>query len=450
MTGRLPVANDRKCVGSAMAALVGISLILVSCAEPRTDASSDPPYVIVEYDYQTDYMRGLPPPVDQRIDSDHSWALDPEKAKWSFQNVSKILPTDVVSRGTGPVFPFVYEETDLLQRSFTSPDGTRKPLQAILKALGVDGFIFLKDGVAQTEVYYNGFAPTRRHIAFSVTKSLVGSLMGVLIHEGRVELSHPVAHYLPELKHSGFGDATIRQVLDMTSNVIWSADRSDPTSQVDLNSKAGGFQSRPVDFPHRNTLEFLRIVEKAGTHGEAGVYNPGNTEILGWIISRLEGKNWQEVFAERIWSKLGAEHDALIVVDPGGHGFATAGFNATLRDFARFGLMLEQNGFFNGSQIVPTEWLRDVQTGDDQALQAWQASQEAAKRPHVAFYRNHFRVLHSERGEYVAQGHMGQRIYVNAKSNVVAVFLSVTPSRKLREFQIDLIREIDASLEHEI
>ena len=233
----------------------------------------------------------------------------------------------------------------------------------------------------------------------------------------------------------------------MTTSVVWNHDRADPASQVDLNSKAGGFQSRPADFPYRNTLEFLQSVEKAGKHGETGLYNPGNTETLGWIISRLEGRNWQEAFAERIWSRLGAEHDALITVDPGGHGFATAGFSATLRDFARFGLMLEQEGRLNGEQILPADWLHDVRTGDPRALAAWRASDEAAKRPHVAFYRNHFRVLNGERGEFVAQGHMGQRIYVNMESNVVAVFLSVTPSRPLRNFQVDLIREIDASLE---
>ncbi|MCY3939488.1 MAG: serine hydrolase [Gammaproteobacteria bacterium] len=436
-----------KSVGAGIALLIGAALPLASCEAPQGNPPGGPPYVIVEREYQTDYMHGLPPPPDSLIDSDHSWALDPEKGKWSFQNISKILPTEFVSRGTGPVLPLTYEQTGLLQQSFTAPDSNRAPLQQILKGMGVDGFILLKDGVVQTEAYFNGFGPTRRHIGFSVTKSLVGSLMGILVHEGRVDLAQTVAHYLPELAGSGYGDATVRQVLDMTTNVVWNHDRADPTSQVDLNSRAGGFQSRPADFPYPNTLKFLQSVEKAGRHGEAGLYNPGNTETLGWIISRLEGRNWQEAFAERIWSRLGAERDAQITVDPGGHGFATAGFSATLRDFARFGLMLEQEGRLNGEQILPADWLLDVRTGDARALAAWQASEEAAKRPHVAFYRNHFRVLNGERGEFVAQGHMGQRIYVNMESNVVAVFLAVTPSRPLRSFQVDLIREIDASLE---
>ncbi|MYE49285.1 MAG: serine hydrolase, partial [Gammaproteobacteria bacterium] len=446
-TSRPPGRRDAFPPGGGIVLLAATMFAIAACEVPRENLPADPPYVIVEREYQTDYMRGLPPPPDRLVDSDHSWALDPDKGKWSFQNISKILPTEFVSRGAGPVLPLAYERTGLLQQPFMAPDSTRAPLQRILKAMGVDGFIFLKDGVVRAEVYFNGFGPGRRHIGFSVTKSLVGSLMGILIHEGRVDLAQTVEHYLPELAVSGYGDATIRQVLDMTTNVVWNHDRSDPTSQVDLNSRAGGFQSRSADFPFANTLEFLQSVEKAGTHGEAGLYNPGNTETLGWIISRLEGRNWQEAFAERIWSRLGAEHDALITVDPGGHGFATAGFSATLRDFARFGLMLEQEGRLNGEQILPADWLHDVRTGDARALAAWQASEEAAKRPHVAFYRNHFRVLNGERGEFVAQGHMGQRIYVNMESNVVAVFLSVTPSRPLRNFQVDLIREIDASLD---
>ena len=133
-----------------------------------------------------------------------------------------------MSRGAGPVLSLDYERSGLLQRSFTAPDSTRAPLQQILRTMGADGFIFLKDGVVQTEVYFNGFGPTRRHIGFSITKSLVGSLMGILVHEGRVELTQTVAHYLPELAGSGYGDATVRQALDMTTNVAWNHDRADP------------------------------------------------------------------------------------------------------------------------------------------------------------------------------------------------------------------------------
>ena len=446
MTPRSPAFRPIASNCRWMPALFGAAVFLASSNGDSQTTSVEPGYEIVESDNQSVYMRGLPPPPDKTVDSDHSWALDPEKAKWSFQNVSKFLPTDLVSRGTGPVLPLPYADTSVLNESFAAPDSNKLPLREILHELGVDGFIFVKDSVVRVEAYYNGFTPDRRHIAFSVTKSLIGSLVGILVHEGRIDLSQTVAHYLPELEGSGFADATIRQVLDMTSNVVWSADRLDPTSQVDLNSRAGGFQSRPDDFPFGNTLEFLKSVEKAGPHGEAGLYSPGNTEILGWIISRLEGKNWQEAFSERIWSRIGAERDGLIAVDPGGHGFATAGFSGTLRDFARFGLMLENEGSFNGEQIVPAEWVRDVRYGDEQALRAWRASEQAANRPHVKFYRNHIRVLDDNNGEFVAQGHFGQRVYVNMESNVVAVFLSVTPSRALREFQIDLIREIDASL----
>ena len=426
---------------------------LVGCGDRleiiQDDSSHEPPtpgHEIVESENQSTYMRGLPPPRDKLINDDHSWALDPDKAKWSFQNVSKFLVTDAVSRGVGTVTPLSYAEASILGDVFSAPDGAQQPLRAILGEIGVDGFILIKNGVTHAEAYYNGLTPSRRHIAFSVTKSLVGTLVGILVHEGRIDLSQNVAHYLPELAESGVADVTIRQVLDMTTNVVWSHDRNDPASQVDQNSKAGGFQSRPEDFPFHNTLEFLQSLEKAGEHGQVGVYNPGNTEILGWIVSRLEGKHWQDVFAERIWSKIGAEHDALVAVDPGGHGFATAGFNATLRDFARFGLMLENDGRANGQQIVPADWLKDTRYGDEQALKAWRASDQAVKRRHVKFYRNHFRVLDDESGEFVAQGHMGQRIYVNMDANVVAVFLSVTPSRELRDYQVDLVREINHHL----
>ena len=153
-----------------------------------------------------------------------------------------------MSRGAGPILPLAYAPGGLLQQPFTAPDSTRAPLQRILKFLGVDGFIFLKDGVVQTEIYFNGFGPTRRHIGFSVTKSLVGSLMGILVHEGRVDLEQTAAHYLPELANSGYGDATIRQILDMTTNVVWNHDRSDPPRRWTSIPKPAGFSRGPPIF----------------------------------------------------------------------------------------------------------------------------------------------------------------------------------------------------------
>ncbi|MYJ94311.1 MAG: serine hydrolase, partial [Proteobacteria bacterium] len=195
-------------------ALFGAAILFASYNGNSQTASVEPGYEIVESDNQSAYMRELPPRPDKIVDSDHSWALDPEKAKWSFQNVSKILPTDFVSRGTGPVLPLSYADTGVMHESFTAPDASKHPLREILHELGVDGFIFVKDSVVRVEAYYNGFTPDRRHIAFSVTKSLIGSLVGLLVHEGRIDLSQTVVHYLPELEGSGFADATIRQVLD--------------------------------------------------------------------------------------------------------------------------------------------------------------------------------------------------------------------------------------------
>ena len=396
-------------------------------------------YVIVESENSTSFMQGFPPPADKVIRRFRVGATEDEY-RWSLQNMSQINFVDPVSRGSEPVLPLPYGDGHLLDEHFSKSGGQSAPLRELLSEMKVDGFIVLQDGVILTEAYYNGLTPDTRHIVFSVTKSMVGTLMGTLIDDSLVDRARIAADYLPELKGTAIGSATIQQILDMTASVEWNHDRSDPSSEVNVNSVAGDFLPRPPDFAFANTLEFVQSLKPNIDHGVNYVYSPANTETLGWIISRVMQQNWQEVFAERIWSKLGAEHDAFVTVDPQGHGFATAGMNATLRDLARFGLMLERGGHFNGRQIVSRAFIDDIRYGDEAARAAFERSPERAMLGNQSFYRNQFRVLNSEEGEFIALGAWGQMVYVNMDRSIVGVFLS-THLRGSPADQVALLRQ---------
>jgi len=411
--------------------------------------------VIVEEENQSSYMKGVPVPEDKWIDGNSiAWALDHDQSLWGLQNVSKIITTEAVSRKSAPVVHLPHSGKNILEQEFkNSQTGSSSLLKKLLKDMRVDGFIVLKDGKIVTEAYYNGYRPEKRHHMFSVTKSLVGTLAGIMVHEGKIDPTLPVSHYLPELKEkSGIGDATVRQALDMTASLVWDMNHGDPMSNVQLNSRAGGMEYISADFPYANTLSLLQSTEKKDEHGKVYSYTPANTEVLGWIISRLSNKNWQEVFSEKIWSKLGTEHDALVVVDRGGHGFATAGLNATLRDMARFGLMIAQNGYYNDQQIVPSDWIDDIRRCDEDTRNAWKKSEEYNTFGKDAFYRNQFRVLDGEKGIMLALGAKGQMVYTDSSQNLVAVYQSTVPMNEKKmatSSQINLLEQITQYLSTE-
>lgn len=152
-----------------------------------------------------------------------------------------------------------------------------------------------------------------------------------------------------------------------------------------------------------------------GRHGEAFGYKTVNTDVLGWVIARVTGRNVAELLSERIWSRLGAEQDAYMTVDSIGTPFAGGGLNTGLRDLARFGEMLRNDGRFNGQQIVPKAVVDDIRRGGDKKsfaqagytlLPGWS-------------YRNMWWITHNEDGAYTARGVHGQRVYIDPKAEMV-------------------------------
>ena len=141
---------------------------------------------LLETENRSPYMRGVPVPRELLVTDELSWARDFERVLWSNQNVHKVLRVDPISRGSGPSTPLPYGECGLSDSSFKRANGTVGPLRTILSEMGTDGFVFVKDGAILAELYYNGFAPDKRHQLNSVSKSFVGLLAGIA-HGGRYD-----------------------------------------------------------------------------------------------------------------------------------------------------------------------------------------------------------------------------------------------------------------------
>ncbi|MET0334308.1 MAG: serine hydrolase [Rhizobacter sp.] len=382
------------------------SVAAFNAQQPDADAS-DP--------RRLGWMTGAPPATDQRMAfADNSRNRFPQ-IRWSFSHQRNFLPTSAVWRGDGPV--------SVLPRAPQNLDGVRfTPIGASpemgwadgLQATWADGVIVLHKGRIVDERYFGALQPHGQHLAMSVTKSFVATVGASLVAEGVLDETRRVDHYVPELADSGFGDATLRQVLDMRIGITYTEDYVDADSGAAKLGRAIGLSPRRAD-DAASLTEYLRSIAKQGEHGPTFAYKTVNTDVLAWVLMRVTGLSLSELLHQRLWAPLGMEQDAYFAVDAWGTEFAGGGLNLALRDMARFGEAMRCEGAFNGRQVIPASVVADVRRGGDQGeceragfpiLQGWS-------------YRNMWWVSHNPNGAYMARGIHGQAIYVDPAAEVV-------------------------------
>jgi len=364
------------------------------------------------------WMMGSPPPPDKIIRfADGSFYTFP-KFRWTFSNSRQMGPTTNVSRGLGASAPLPRAERNDIDAVTFTPLGKTDPMTwaQSLGANYTDGIVVLHKGVVVYERYFGALKVDGQHIAQSVTKSFFGTIGAALLVEGKLDENALVSQYVPELKDSAFGDATIRQLLDMRTGLKYSENYADPKAEIWDHVRAGSVLPRPPGYQGPQTFyEFLQTVKKEGEHGGPFVYKTVNSDALGWVIRRVTGKSVSENLSERIWRKLGMEQDAYFSVDTVGNEFAGGGLNSGLRDLARFGEMMRNDGQFNGQQIIPKAVVDDIRKGGDKS------AFPAASFPLLPgwSYRDMWWVTHNEHGAYAARGIHGQAIYIDPKAEMV-------------------------------
>lgn len=366
-------------------------------------------------------MVGSPP--ERTIDMS-KWDKGPSN-RWAFQHISEIIPTANISRGTGVPSVLPYSPIELSGVSFLAPDGNEMTLNEMLNATYTDGFLVLKDGNILYEKYFNGMTPHTRHLLMSVSKSLTGTVIGNLISDGRISPNEKVTKYIPELQSSpGFAEVTVRKVLDMTTAIIFSEDYDNPEAEVVAHEEATGWRGR-TPIAENGLYSFSQTIKKDDRpHGEVFHYASINTDILGWLIERATNQRFIDFMSQTVWAKLGAEHDAQISVDYKGSAVVNGGFVITLRDLARFGQMVLDDGHYNGQQIIPSGWINDCKFNGLNS--AWKPTKYAKVWPD-GFYRNQWYVTKDDQGSFFAIGVNGQHIWINPTSRVVIVKYSSFP-----------------------
>jgi CubicO group peptidase (beta-lactamase class C family) len=361
--------------------------------------------------------------------------------RWSYQHTSRLFPSATIYRGNGPIAKLDYAFRDLNGVSFVNPiSKARMSIADMYSATDTDAFLVMKDGKIVTEQYFNGMKPEDRHLLMSVSKSVLGVLAGIIIGEGRLDPTAQVTFYIPELKGSAYDGATVQNLLDMTVGMEFDEDYSSKTSDLYRLDEAAGWVERGPNAP-KGLHEYLATLTKRhGAHGREFRYISANTDAMGWVLERATHTDYAELVSKELWSKLGAERDAYVLLDGYQAAYADPGLNMTLRDLGRFAQLVLKAGRYNGQQIVPSKWIEDIRRGGDP--EAWKQGPEYSYfRKLVGYeqgsYRNYWYIADPRRGHITAIGLAGQLIVIDPSSSTIVVKFSSHATPESAQYDIE-------------
>ena len=325
----------------------------------------------------------------------------------NFQHMDELFPSRTVQRGD-EVFEFG-RGAYTLPASFRY-DGRSYDSEAFLEDTDTTGLLIVKDDTILLERYQRGHSAAGRHIAWSVSKSVVSALFGIAVAEGHVrDIMQPVTDYVPELAGSGYDGVPIKHVLQMSSGVRFDEDYGDPFSDINRMGRVLAMGT--------TLLEFATTLTREREPGTLQHYVSIDTQVLGTILVRATGQNLASYTSEKLWQPLGMESDAYWMVDGAGMEMAFGGLNASLRDYARFGRLYLHRGNWNGRQIVPEAWVDASVTPDAPHLMP-------GPKPNTdneMGYGYQWWIPARPNGDFMALGVYSQTIYVDPRNRLVIV-----------------------------
>jgi CubicO group peptidase (beta-lactamase class C family) len=391
---------------------------------------------------RADSKRALP---DLSLDN---W-LTPPINRVAFRNVREVLPVAEIDYDDRNIRPLVSAPVDEARLSFMSGDGDVWTIRRFLEATSTDGMIVLLDGRIAFEWYTPGQQPSDEHLIFSVTKSVVGSLAGILVGRGQLDPTAAIALSVPEIAGSGYDGAQIGDLLDMTVSLDFEEAYLTPDSPFARYRQATGWHATPAGQVPLDTHSFLSEI-RPGTvrHGARFNYLSPNSDLLGWACERAAGLPLAKLISELIWKPMGAQSAASITVDRAGAPRAAGGLACTLRDMARFGECMRTCGSVGGRRVIPCDWVNDIRKLGNRS--AWDRGALADWIPGGS-YRNQWWITNDERGAYFASGIYGQWIYISPAQGVVIVRQAspaVGPADKKRfRFELEAFDSIARNIE---
>ncbi|MEO8022168.1 serine hydrolase [Polaromonas sp.] len=351
-----------------------------------------------------------------------NWQLNPYRVgSWSALDKVPGVQTRLVARGP---------DVRVLPRAVQPPAISYRyrnigyTLVEYLERQRATGLLVLRNGEIVAEHYRYGRKEDARFISFSMAKSVTSLLIGQAHARGLIaSLDDPAEKYVSALAGSPYGATTIRQLLRMSSGLTFT-ERYDGQDDIARLARAGAGApgaGKPVDV-------LRSITDRHAAAGEKFVYASAETDVLGRVLTAASSKNMAELTSEWLWKPMGAEHDAFWRIGVDGQEQSYGAFNASLRDWARLGLLLANDGKVGTQQLVPLDYLREATDP---------ARQPAAFQPRKATpyfgYGYQFWLMPLRERTFALQGIHGQTVYVQPSTGLVLVLTSVFESASGRQ-----------------
>jgi CubicO group peptidase (beta-lactamase class C family) len=271
------------------------------------------------------------------------------------------------------------------------------------------GLLIAKDDTIIVERYQYDRKPEHRMASYSMAKTVVAMLVGIAVADGKVtSLDDRAGKYVPELNDTPYGETPLRHLLSMSSGVRFAENYSGSDDVAELGrlsllgQSAGGAA----------TLTPFRTRDRPP--GEKWSYSSAETQVLGLVLRSATGRPLAEYLSDRIWVPMGAEADASWNIDKGGYEVAFIGVNATVRDYARLGLLLANDGAVDGRQVIPASWVRAATTPPAKQFEPGQTGS-------LLGYGYQTWIVPGPERQFMLRGLRGQAILVDPKSKIVMV-----------------------------
>jgi len=385
-----------------------------------------------------DPARGYTPEQTSKLNelfSLETWQVtaDYDYARYSMQRIAELFAHVVIPR-SGPVSALsVAARPEIGRVVAETPLLGRATLEEYLEKSQTDAFIVVHRGRIVYEKYPR-IQPSTKHIYWSVSKTFAGLLVAQLEAEGRVDVTKPIEFYIPNLAMTDWRGTRIIDILDQASGMdALENDESNTWERPQL--AVFQFEStlgllRPTPAANRSTYDLVASIRRLRPAGERFEYLSVNTFVLGWLVERVTGRSYGDVLADRIWSRMGAEQDAVLVVAPRtGAAASHGGIAGTLRDLARYGVLHAPSWRLVASNpVVPPAYIEKLQKGGRRELVERSAPGSKALTIEGFFDAAQHETYQWDAvwadGDFFKAGFRGQGLYISPSKDLVVAFFS--------------------------
>ena len=330
----------------------------------------------------------------------------------AFSRLDEIWPAHAIRHGQATLLPRRASEPAITYMSPGFLGGTQQGIDAYFQKNPVTGLILVKEGQILVERYQYHRHDRQRMTSFSMAKTLIAMMIGIAVHEGRIRsIDDPAELYAKDLKGTAYGATPLRHLLTMSSGVQFREDYDGQDDSARLSRATFGGQTA-------GGVEATRLFNtRIAAPGERWSYASAETYVLALVLRHAVGRPLADYFAEKIWRPIGAEADASWLTDASGVELGYMGFNAVLRDYARLGIMMAQQGRFKDRQIIPLAWWREMTRAhfNPQQTGRWFG------------YGYQTWIFPANEGSFAFLGVRGQSLFVDPVHQLVLVQTAVRP-----------------------